>query len=61
VSPELFTARRTLKSALPGSIAGDVYAAGCVFYEIYYRLPLVTHDYAVKHPSGPTAAPVSTI
>ena len=52
IAPELFTNRRTVKSVLLGSFAGDVYAAGCLFYELYYRLPVVADEEIVKHPSS---------
>ena len=41
------------KSVFPSSQSGDIYAIGCLFYEIFYRLPLISADEAVKHPSGP--------
>ena len=53
VAPELFTMRKMVKSPFPATTLGDVYAVGCLIYQISYRLPLISKDEVVKHPSEP--------
>jgi hypothetical protein len=52
VAPELVAARRSLTAPYPSSMAGDVYAFGCVIYQIVYRLPLVSDDWLAEHASS---------
>ena len=51
VAPELFTLRKMTKSPFPATALGDVHAAGCLIYQITHRLPLISKDEIVKHPS----------
>ena len=53
VAPELLTSevRRRDKIAFPATFLGDIYAAGCLMYEIASRQRLINKDDLVKQPS----------
>jgi len=42
IAPELIMERRARSAPFPSSLAGDVYAVGCVMYQILYRQPLIS-------------------
>jgi hypothetical protein len=41
IAPELIMERRAPSAPFPASMLGDVYACGCVLYQILYRQPLI--------------------
>ena len=52
VAPELIEDNHSrMKSVYPATFAGDMYAIGCLLFEICYREPLMTKEEIVKHPS----------
>jgi serine/threonine protein kinase len=42
IAPELIMQRRSHSAPFPASFTGDVYAVGCVLYQILYRRPLIS-------------------
>jgi serine/threonine protein kinase len=44
MAPELIMNRRSRTAPFPATMSGDVYAVGCVMYQILYRLPLIADE-----------------
>jgi hypothetical protein len=49
LAPELIVARRTPTAPFPATLPGDMYAVGCVMYQITCKAPLMADDWLSKN------------
>jgi len=49
MAPELIATRRSPFAAFPATMPGDVYAVGCVMYQLLYHRPLIADDWLIKN------------